>query len=307
MRILGLAVALSLAGMGTAARAADFDGDGTGEIAVFRPSSGLWSVRGVTRIYSGATGDNPVPGDYAGSGKDQAAVYRPSNGMWAVRGVTRVYWGGGSDVPVPGDFNGDGRYDMGVFRASAGLWAVHNLTRAYFGGSSDVAVSPGKAGLRGVLKTGQSSNYHTGDDGSYEKGRAFSYQTADPAGNGEIVTIDNVTGLMWASDGNGAGCFSGGTRTWTEALDWAEGLTFAGLSDWRLPNRRELESLVDAGRNLPAINTAYFPNTQLDYYWSGTTFLDVTSSAWIVYFRYGNVDPTSKIGTYYVRAVRCGK
>lgn len=307
MRALSMAMALALAGMGTAARAADFDGDGTGEIAIFRPSSGLWSVRGVTRIYSGATGDSPVPGDYSGSGQDQAAVYRPSSGMWAVRGVTRVYCGGGSDVPVPGDFNGDGRYDMGIFRAGTGLWAVHNLTRAYFGGSGDVAVSPGRSTIRGVLKTGQSSSYHTGDDGQYEKGRAFNRQTADPAGNGEIVTIDNVTGLMWASDGNGAGCFSGGTRTWTEALDWAEGLTFAGYSDWRLPNRRELESLVDAGRENPAIDAAYFPNTVSDYYWTGTTYQSTTSMAWIVYCRYGNVDPTSKIGAYYVRAVRRGQ
>jgi len=40
--------------------AADFDGDGKGDIAIYRPSSGLWAVRGITRVYFGRSGDIPV-------------------------------------------------------------------------------------------------------------------------------------------------------------------------------------------------------------------------------------------------------
>jgi hypothetical protein len=303
---MGLVVLLGL-GFGLVSLAADFNGDGTGDIAVFQASSGLWSVRGVTRIYMGSTGDIPVPGDYDGSGMDQAAIFRATGGLWSVRDVTRVYFGGGSDEAKPGDYNGDGMDDVATFRGSAGLWAVRNVTRVYFGGSTDVAISPGKTRIRGLLKTGQTFNYQTGDDGTYQKGMAFNYQTSDPAGNGEIVTTDKVTGLMWTSDGNGAGCYSGGTRTWNEAIDWAEGLTFAGYSDWRLPNIRELHSLADFGTSAPAINTTYFPNTRSDYYWSGSTYAGSTGYAWYMYFDRGYVLNRNKADDYYVRAVRGGE
>jgi len=46
--------------------AADFNGDGTNDIGIFRPTSGLWAIRGVTRVYFGSSGDNPMPGDYNG-------------------------------------------------------------------------------------------------------------------------------------------------------------------------------------------------------------------------------------------------
>ncbi len=310
MRKLGLLVVMLMIGSGTATMAADFNGDGTGDIAIFRESSGLWAIRGVTRVYFGGSGDNVVPGDYNGNGTDQPSIFRPASGLWAARGVTRVYFGGGSDEAKPGDYNGDGIYDIGIFRGSSGLWAIKGITRAYFGTSGDVAIAAGKAGGSGgggLLKTGQTTSYRTGDDGTYRTGTAFSYQTSDPAANGEIVTSDNVTGLMWAADGTGAGCYSGGTRTWTQAIDWAVGLSFAGQTDWRLPNRRELESIVDSGRHIPAINTVYFLNTVPAYYWSSTTDDSNTSRAWDVDFYDGNVNGSGKTSNGYVRAVRGGE
>lgn len=118
----------------------DYDGDGTADLAIFRPSSGLWAVRGVTRIYFGGSSDTASPGDYDGDGTTDIGLYRPSSGLWAVSGVTRFYFGGSSDQPVPSDYDGDGGCDPGIFRASSGLWAVAGITRTYFGGSSDAAV-----------------------------------------------------------------------------------------------------------------------------------------------------------------------
>ena len=306
---IGCLVAVFGLSLGLVSLAADFNGDGIGDIAIFRASSGLWSVRGITRIYFGGSGDNIVPGDYNGNGTDQPSIFRATSGLWAVRGVTRIYFGGSSDAAMPGDYNGDGTYDAGIFRGSSGLWAAKGITRVYFGSSTDTAISPGKAkgSGGGLLKTGQTTSYLTGDDGTYEKGIGFSYQTSDPAGNGEIVTTDKVTGLMWASDGVGAGCHSGGLSNWYEAIDWAEGLTFAGYSDWRLPNRRELESLVNLGRINPTINTAYFPNTQADYYYSGSTEGSDTDRAWYVSFDIGTVYDYFKTNRCYVRAVRGGE
>jgi len=305
---MGLVVLFGLS-CGLVSLAADFTGDGTGDIAVFRASSGMWSVRGVTRIYLGSTGDIPVPGDYDGRGTDQAAIFRATGGLWSVRDVTRVYFGGTSDSAMPGDYNGDGADDVAIFRPDSGLWSVRDVTRVYFGSPTDVAISPGKARIRGLLKTGQTYQYYTGDDGTYQKGVAFNYLASDPAGNGEIVTTDKVTGLMWASDGNGAGCCSGGTRTWNQAIDWAEGLTFAGYSDWRLPNIRELQSLVYFCNYSPSIDPIFFPNTRVDPYWSGSTYADYLASpnsAWVVSFYDGRMVSNGKPLTCYVRAVRGG-
>jgi len=115
----------------------DYNGNGTADIAIFRPNSGLWSIRGVTRVYFGANNDLPAPGDYNGSGTTDIAVFRPSSGLWAIRGVTRVYFGNSGDSTVPADYDGDGSCDLGIFRETSGLWSVRGLTRIYFGAAGD--------------------------------------------------------------------------------------------------------------------------------------------------------------------------
>ncbi len=115
----------------------DYNGDGTSEIAVFRPSSGLWAVRGLGRVYFGAPGDLPVGGDYDGDGYTDVAVFRPSTGLWAIKEISRAYHGGSGDLPVPADYDGDGLTDLAVFRESSGLWRISNITLVYFGGGGD--------------------------------------------------------------------------------------------------------------------------------------------------------------------------
>jgi hypothetical protein len=123
----------------------DYNGDGTSDIAVFRPASGLWAVRTITRAYFGAADDLPVPRDYNGDGTTDIAVFRESSGLWAVRGESRVYFGRIGDLPVPGDYAADGTTDVAVFRESSGLWAIKEFTRVYFGQSGDIPV-PGYYG-----------------------------------------------------------------------------------------------------------------------------------------------------------------
>ena len=118
----------------------DYDGDGTSDLAVFRGSSGLWAVRGITRVYFGSADDLPVPGDYNGDRRADIGIFRGSSGLWAVRGITRAYFGSSSDGAVPGDYDGDGSCDFGIFRPSSGLWAIRGVTRAYFGAPGDGAV-----------------------------------------------------------------------------------------------------------------------------------------------------------------------
>jgi len=131
----------------------DYNGDGTSDIAIFRPTSGLWAIRGISRIYFGGSTDRAVPGDYNGDGTTDPGIFRPSNGVWAISGVTRIYYGSTSDQPVPSDYNGDGTCDIGIFRSTSGLWAIRDVLRIYFGAEGDTPV-PGDYNGDGTAAVG---------------------------------------------------------------------------------------------------------------------------------------------------------
>ena len=151
--------------------------------------------------------------------------------------------------------------------------------------------------------TGQEQSYTGtfGEDNDYE---AVPNQPSYTDNENGTIT-DNRTGLMWVKDGNSTGCNNGNPLTWEEALSFCEGLDYAGYSDWRLPNRRELMSIVDYGEQLPAINTTYFPNTKSEAYLSSTPASN--GCVWYIGFDHGsmgNVPPTCS--GLYVRSVRAG-
>jgi hypothetical protein len=137
---------------------ADYDGDGRADLAMFRPSTGVWYILKSSTNYSwsasngsgymayswGGSGDIPVPADYDGDGRADLAVYRPSTGAWFILKSTTNYswngtgygyvayqWGLSGDVPVPADYDGDRRPDLAVFRPSTGVWYILKSTRNY--------------------------------------------------------------------------------------------------------------------------------------------------------------------------------
>lgn len=166
---------------------------------------------------------------------------------------------------------------------------------------------------RGLLKTGQVIEYQAGDDGTYEagwwKGRLnannrtrFLTRTI----GGDDIVLDRATGLMWAADGDEAGCNNGATITWANGITYANGLTFADFSDWRMPNIKELFSIVTFNIWTPAIDEPPFANTPDRKYWSSTTFIGDTTQVWLIDFTRGKVDYELKTEEGHIRCVRKG-
>jgi subtilisin-like proprotein convertase family protein len=119
---------------------ADFDGNGTSDFAVYRPSTNTWYAPGQVPVAWGAAGDIPVPGDYNGGAAAERAVYRPSAGVWYVENQAPVVWGAAGDIPVPGDYDGNGKVNIGVYRPSTGEWFVQGRPVVVWGNPGDVPV-----------------------------------------------------------------------------------------------------------------------------------------------------------------------
>lgn len=162
----------------------------------------------------------------------------------------------------------------------------------------------------GVPKTGQTTSYTTGDDGDLQKGIASPEPRFTDNADGTIT--DNLTGLIWLKDAN---CSDISPNSWLGALaavsNLADGICGLGddsaVNDWRLPNRNELQSLLDLEQLSPALPSGHpFTNFQASYYWSSSSseFFGPDVIAWLVNFDNGVVD----FGGFgdYVIAVRGG-
>ena len=117
-------------------------------------------------------------------------------------------------------------------------------------------------------KTGQITSYYFKDDGELQLGwwkgllyadnkERFIQQTI----NGDVVVIDRATGLMWAADSLEGGCGDGVSRDWELTMGIMPYITFAGFSDWVVPNVLQLFSISNLGKYNPAIDEPPFINT----------------------------------------------
>ncbi len=119
--------------------------------------------------------------------------------------------------------------------------------------------------------------------------------------NGDNTISDNVTGLMWQQEDNNS------ERNWKMARAYCENLVVSPstYSDWRLPDIKELYSIVDQSQYDPAIDSTVFPNTKSLPYWSYTTFSTISNRSWFVKFKTGEAVGIGKqTGKAYVRCVR---
>lgn len=133
-------------------------------------------------------------------------------------------------------------------------------------------------------------------------------------GDPEPVVSDNATGLMWqycavGHTWNGSSCSPGATPTytWLEALTSAvsNGASYAGKTGWRVPNVKELSSIVERTCASPALNKYLFPGTPGGMFWTSTVFSGgTTTNAWSVNFATGAVVVNLQTTPGAVRLVR---
>jgi hypothetical protein len=142
----------------------------------------------------------------------------------------------------------------------------------------------------GFLQTGQTGCYDeagraipcqgSGQDGSFRSGLAWPVPRFNPVG---AVVDDLLTGLTWTADANPAEF----PLSWGEALDYVRAMNARGehgFSDWRLPNRRELRSLVSYQTRRPALPERHpFAGVFLGWYWTSTTAAINPAYAWYVH------------------------
>ncbi len=186
----------------------------------------------------------------------------------------------------------------------------------------------------GLLTTGRTEAFGSGSDGDMQAGTPLAYTD-----NGDGTITDNNTGLMWEKkdDSGASGSIHSRGRAWSwssgSAAAWHLGGStrffldalnvqrFAGYDDWRLPNVRELYSIVHFGKNNPAVDRVFHQPgctgctdvtlttcscSASSFYWSSTTIATFPGSAWVVFFSNGNVSGANKTLSRQVRAVRGG-
>ena len=141
--------------------------------------------------------------------------------------------------------------------------------------------------------------------------------TSDFALHDDGTVTHMPSGLMWmrcslGQAWDGSACTgTADSYTWQQALQAVaslnDGSGYAGHRDWRLPNKNELESIVERACSDPAVNDAVFPYTPSDWYWSSSPFARFPSGAWNVSFNGGCVIASPKTELDRVRLVRAGR
>jgi|GEM_PF-3055147 len=127
--------------------------------------------------------------------------------------------------------------------------------------------------------------------------RGLQLNDSDYIINGNGTVTDKTNDLQWQQN-------DGGSMAWDTAIFYCENLSIANKTDWRLPNARELKSIIDDSIAYPAMQSAIF-TTISQYYWSSTNDMSATWNAWKIDTGRGDLSTSAKSTNYInVRCVR---
>ena len=169
-------------------------------------------------------------------------------------------------------------------------------------------------------QSGQTTSHAATDDGETRIGKAWPNPRFSDDNNGMIS--DRLTGLIWAKDANLLKSrdprfdtdekWGDGAVKWQHALAYIKKLNtenYLGYSDWRLANLNELASLVNQGEGKTSawLNAQGFADVQASPYWSSSTNVLTSATAWMVGIDGGLVNYTGKSGVGNVWPVRGGE
>ncbi len=127
------------------------------------------------------------------------------------------------------------------------------------------------------------------------RGKEYGINKFKDQRNGTVK--DKATGLTWQKTDDGK------KRDWQGALSYCERLKLGGYNDWRLPNVKELQSIVDYRKDDPAIDTSIFRQRDRNaWFWSSTTLGDRVSQA--TYVCFGKCVSTEGVDTHGAGAQR---
>ena len=165
--------------------------------------------------------------------------------------------------------------------------------------------------------SGQTAMYSTGDDGDLEKGLPYPPDPRFTRNLTDGIITDNLTGLVWLYKANYNDIDGGtGPTSWSEALNFCSQLSdgYCGLrddsipGDWRLPNIKELQSLLYYGTWGPLDSYLYADLSVVasvaDQYWTSTSEKGIGMSAFVIDFTTGAIWFSDKANSFYVWPVR---
>lgn len=146
------------------------------------------------------------------------------------------------------------------------------------------------------------------ESGKEKKAQTSSTETRKPSSVSATWT-DPSTGLMWQdepyTDAESKAFYAnidhGKVLRWRYAKRYCDSLNYAGYTDWRLPSRTELRSIVNTSR-YPAVKVG-IRNIVVGWYLTSTN-IPGPGDPWIVNFGYGNDEWIDKDIPNYVRCVR---
>jgi len=154
--------------------------------------------------------------------------------------------------------------------------------------------------------TGCTASAVAGDDGDHQAGHPMAPRWRAAAGG---TVLDGVTGLEWiaAPSVSPGAPFNAAFASWDAAVAACEALTFDGRGDWRLPNRREMASLLDLGRSGPPLDPLFTWAGGLPGYWTATPAAWLGTRAWYCAMFYGVMTHALRTtATFYAWPVRGG-